>query len=64
MTTSATVSQTDAKRKHVGLIALLSAGFILTGFPTILVGPILPTFISAKQYKQIPREINPTPIAR
>ena len=30
----------------VGLIALLSAGFILTGFPTILVGPILPTFIS------------------
>jgi fucose permease len=46
MATSATVSETEAKRKHVGLIALLSAGFILTGFPTIIAGPILPTFIS------------------
>src|SRR5580700_5047413 len=46
MATSATVSETNAKRKHVGLIALLSAGFILTGFPTIIAGPILPTFIS------------------
>lgn len=46
MGTSATVSETEAKRKHVGLIALLSAGFILTGFPTIIAGPILPTFIS------------------
>lgn len=35
-----------AKHKHVGLVALLSAGFILTGFPTIIAGPILPTFIS------------------
>jgi FHS family glucose/mannose:H+ symporter-like MFS transporter len=47
MATSATVSATEAKkRKHVGLVALLSAGFILTGFPTIIAGPILPTFIS------------------
>jgi MFS transporter, FHS family, glucose/mannose:H+ symporter len=46
MATSATVSEMNAKRKHVGLIALLSAGFILTGFPTIIAGPILPTFIS------------------
>jgi MFS transporter, FHS family, glucose/mannose:H+ symporter len=47
MATSATVSTRETqKRKHVGLIALLSAGFILTGFPTIIAGPILPTFIS------------------
>jgi len=46
MASSATASVTDAKRKHVGLVALLSAGFILTGFPTIIAGPILPTFIS------------------
>ena len=47
MATSVTVSSMEAKkRKHVGLVALLSAGFILTGFPTIIAGPILPTFIS------------------
>src|ERR1700761_3139873 len=46
MATSATVPVTRAKRKHIGLIALLSAGFVLTGFPTIIAGPILPTFIS------------------
>jgi fucose permease len=46
MASSATVQAQDAKRKHVGLVALLSAGFILTGFPTIIAGPILPTFIS------------------
>jgi MFS transporter, FHS family, glucose/mannose:H+ symporter len=46
MATSATVSVTETKRKRTGLIALLSAGFILTGFPTIIAGPILPTFIS------------------
>jgi fucose permease len=46
MATSATASVTEQKRKHVGLVALLSAGFILTGFPTIIAGPILPTFIS------------------
>jgi FHS family glucose/mannose:H+ symporter-like MFS transporter len=46
MATSATTSVTETKRKHVGLIALLSVGFILTGFPTIIAGPILPTFIS------------------
>src|SRR5215475_5116582 len=46
MASTTTVPATEAKRKHVGLIALLSAGFILTGFPTIIAGPILPTFIS------------------
>jgi len=46
MATSATVSAAETKRKHTRLIALLSAGFILTGFPTIIAGPILPTFIS------------------
>src|SRR5580704_11654874 len=46
MAASATVSATETKRKRTGLIALLSAGFILTGFPTIIAGPILPTFIS------------------
>src|ERR1700748_304928 len=46
MGTSATVSEAVGKRKHVSLIALLSAGFILTGFPTIIAGPILPVFIS------------------
>ena len=37
---------TEAKRKRTGLIVLLPLGFILTGFPTIIVGPILPIFIS------------------
>ena len=46
MATSATISVTETKPKRTGLIALLSAGFILTGFPTIIAGPILPTFIS------------------
>jgi MFS transporter, FHS family, glucose/mannose:H+ symporter len=46
MAASATVSATETKRKRTGLIALLSAGFILTGFPTIIAGPILPLFIS------------------
>jgi FHS family glucose/mannose:H+ symporter-like MFS transporter len=46
MAVSATISATETKRRHPGLIALLSAGFILTGFPTIIAGPILPTFIS------------------
>jgi FHS family glucose/mannose:H+ symporter-like MFS transporter len=46
MASSTTVPAVERKRKHVGLIALLSAGFILTGFPTIIAGPILPTFIS------------------
>lgn len=46
MATSATVPTTQVQRKRTGLIALLSAGFILTGFPTIIAGPILPTFIS------------------
>jgi FHS family glucose/mannose:H+ symporter-like MFS transporter len=46
MAASATISATGTKPKRTGLIALLSAGFILTGFPTIIAGPILPTFIS------------------
>lgn len=46
MASSETATATEAKRKYVGLVALLSAGFILTGFPTIIAGPILPTFIS------------------
>jgi MFS transporter, FHS family, glucose/mannose:H+ symporter len=46
MAGSATIEAAEAKRKHFRLIALLSAGFILTGFPTIIAGPILPTFIS------------------
>jgi fucose permease len=46
MATSATVSATETKSKRTGLIVLLSLGFILTGFPTIIAGPILPTFIS------------------
>jgi len=46
MAASATISTTETQRRHRGLIALLSAGFILTGFPTIIAGPILPTFIS------------------
>jgi MFS transporter, FHS family, glucose/mannose:H+ symporter len=46
MASSEAVTGAEAKHKHVGLVALLSAGFILTGFPTIIAGPILPTFIS------------------
>jgi MFS transporter, FHS family, glucose/mannose:H+ symporter len=46
MAASTTILATEPERKHPGLIALLSAGFILTGFPTIIAGPILPTFIS------------------
>ena len=46
MAASATVSVPETNRKRTGLIALLSAGFILTGFPTIIAGPILPVFIS------------------
>ena len=46
MASATTISDAEAKRKRYGLIALLSAGFILTGFPTIMNGPILPTFIS------------------
>jgi fucose permease len=35
-----------AQRKRTALVGLLAAGFILTGFPTVIAGPILPTFIS------------------
>ena len=33
-------------RSRGALVGLLAAGFILTGFPTVIAGPILPTFIS------------------
>src|ERR1700722_15896597 len=46
MATSAAASATKTKSKRTGLIVLLWLGFILTGFPTIIAGPILPTFIS------------------
>jgi FHS family glucose/mannose:H+ symporter-like MFS transporter len=32
--------------KRKGLLALLAAGFVLTGVPTVVVGPVLPVFIS------------------
>ncbi len=35
-----------SQRKRTALVGLLAAGFILTGFPTVIAGPILPTFIS------------------
>jgi FHS family glucose/mannose:H+ symporter-like MFS transporter len=31
---------------RTALVGLLAAGFILTGFPTVIAGPVLPTFIS------------------
>jgi fucose permease len=31
---------------RTGLLALLFAGFVLTGIPTVIIGPILPVFIS------------------
>jgi MFS transporter, FHS family, glucose/mannose:H+ symporter len=33
-------------KKQTRLIALLFAGFVLTGIPTVIMGPILPVFIS------------------
>jgi FHS family glucose/mannose:H+ symporter-like MFS transporter len=32
--------------KRKGLLALLAVGFVLTGVPTVIVGPVLPVFIS------------------
>jgi FHS family glucose/mannose:H+ symporter-like MFS transporter len=37
---------TSASRKSKGLLALLAAGFVLTGVPTVIIGPVLPVFIS------------------
>src|SRR5580700_8257090 len=37
---------TPTGKKRIGLLALLAAGFALTGIPTVIIGPILPLFIS------------------
>jgi fucose permease len=41
-----TIPAKSSGAKSKGLLALLAAGFILTGIPTVIVGPILPVFIS------------------
>jgi FHS family glucose/mannose:H+ symporter-like MFS transporter len=43
---AATTSVVNRTSKGTGLLALLAAGFALTGIPTVIVGPILPFFIS------------------
>jgi MFS transporter, FHS family, glucose/mannose:H+ symporter len=43
---SATMPAIARSGKRTGLLALLSAGFILIGIPTVILGPILPLFIS------------------
>src|ERR1700722_9000508 len=43
---AATTSVASRTSKGTGLLALLAAGFILTGIPTVIIGPILPVFIS------------------
>src|SRR5579859_2708764 len=42
-TTLASPAQTGGR---TGLLALLFAGFVLTGIPTVIIGPILPVFIA------------------
>ena len=42
----ATTSAVSSASKRTGLLALLGAGFVLTGIPTVIIGPILPLFIS------------------
>ncbi len=42
----ATLPAAAPSTKRTGLLALLAAGFVLTGFPTVIIGPILPLFIS------------------
>jgi FHS family glucose/mannose:H+ symporter-like MFS transporter len=42
----ATLPAAAQSTKRMGLLALLAAGFVLTGFPTVIIGPILPIFIS------------------
>jgi MFS transporter, FHS family, glucose/mannose:H+ symporter len=41
-----TLAGTPTSKKRIGLLALLAAGFALTGIPTVIIGPILPLFIS------------------
>jgi MFS transporter, FHS family, glucose/mannose:H+ symporter len=43
---SATLPAVARSSKRSGLLALLFAGFVLTGIPTVILGPILPLFIS------------------
>ncbi len=43
---AATTSVASRTSKGTGLLALLAAGFALTGIPTVIIGPILPLFIS------------------
>jgi FHS family glucose/mannose:H+ symporter-like MFS transporter len=40
------LAEAPATEKQTRLIALLFAGFVLTGVPTVIMGPILPVFIS------------------
>ncbi len=44
MATTNPATSTSCNSK--GLLALLAAGFVLTGVPTVIIGPILPVFIS------------------
>ncbi len=41
-----TIPTASHSRDSKNLLALLAAGFILTGIPTVIIGPILPVFIS------------------
>src|ERR1700688_4860042 len=41
-----TISAAPRSSNSKGLLALLAAGFALTGIPTVIIGPILPLFIS------------------
>ena len=43
---AATMPAAGLTSKRMGLLVLLSAGFVLTGVPTVIIGPILPLFIS------------------
>ena len=43
---SATLAVPARAASRTGLLALLFAGFVLVGIPTVIVGPVLPTFIS------------------
>lgn len=43
---SATMAAPARTGNRTGLLALLFAGFVLTGIPTVIIGPILPLFIS------------------
>ena len=43
---AATMPAAAHTSKRTGLLALLAAGFVLTGIPTVIIGPILPVFIS------------------